>query len=145
MNAILTHLRVSPAPRPSPTRPLLPSAPPHSTLPLNPTLYLTTAIDSVAPLFRLRSQRGAAGGGMALQIPIPLRQRQRRRTAIMWMLDAAEKKKGGTSGFAKRFAEEVVAVAQGTSSCWARREALHGLGVRARANLSTGGGRRGGR
>lgn len=136
MNTILTHLRTSPAPRPDPAHPFLPGSPPHSTLPLNPTLYLTLAIDSVAPIFRIRSQRGAAGGGVALQIPVPLRQRQRRRTAVMWILDAADKRKGGTSSFAKRVAEEIVSVAEGRSSCWTRRDALHALGVRSRANLN---------
>lgn len=54
----------------------------------------------------------------------------------MWMLDAVEKRRGGTSDFAKRFAEEVVSIVEGKSSLWARREALHGLGIRARANLA---------
>lgn len=54
----------------------------------------------------------------------------------MWMLDAVEKRRGGTSDFAKRFAEEVVSVVEGKSSLWGRREALHGLGIRARANLA---------
>jgi len=52
------------------------------------------------------------------------------------MLDAAEKRKGGTSSFAKRFAEEVVNVAEGRSTCWTRRDALHAMGIRARANLT---------
>lgn len=136
MNTILTHLRTSPAPRADAKHPLLPGSPPHSSLPLNPTLYLTLAIDSVAPIFRIRSQRGAAGGGVALQLPVPLRERQRRRTAVQWILDAADKRKGGTSSFAKRVAEEIVSVAEGRSSCWTRRDALHAMGIRARANLT---------
>ena len=79
MALILQHLRTSPIPTINPQRPLLPGAPPPSHLPLNPILYLTLAIDSVAPLMRIRSQRGAAGGGVALQIPVPLGLRQRRR------------------------------------------------------------------
>jgi len=102
MSTILTHLRTSPAPNPSPNYPLLPNSPPANHLPLHPILYLTLAIDSVAPLMRIRSQRGAAGGGTALQIPMPLGLRQRRRQAFMWILASAEKKKGGTSEFAKR-------------------------------------------
>jgi len=96
----------------------------------------------VAPILRLRSQRGAAGGGVALQIPIPLGLRQRRRQAVMWMLDAAERRAGGTSGFAKRFAEEVVAVVEGRSGVWERRGAVHRLAVLARANLNSVVGRR---
>ncbi|KAK3100957.1 hypothetical protein LTR53_018687, partial [Teratosphaeriaceae sp. CCFEE 6253] len=89
MAIILSTLRTAPAPTYSSARPLLPGAPPASHLPLHPVLYLTLAIDSIAPLLRIRSQRGAAGGGVALQIPVPLGLRQRRRTAFSWMLDAA--------------------------------------------------------
>ena len=138
VNYILSHLRTSPPPKISPTRPLLPGHPPPSHLPLNPVLYLTLAIDSVAPLLRIRSQRGAAGGGVALQIPIPLGLRRRRRTAIMWILAAAAKRKNRGSGrnmFAQRIAEELISVVEGRSSVWDQRNGLHKQGVAARANL----------
>jgi small subunit ribosomal protein S7 len=139
MSLILTHLRTSPPPTINPARPLIPGAPPPSHLPLNPILYLTLAIDSVAPLLRIRSQKGAAGGGVALQIPVPLGLRQRRRTAVQWILTAATKRKNrgsGKGGFAQRVAEEMVAVVEGKSSVWDRRNAIHKLGVAARANLN---------
>lgn len=139
MSLILTHLRTSPPPTINPARPLIPGAPPPSHLPLNPILYLTLAIDSVAPLLRIRSQKGAAGGGVALQIPVPLGLRQRRRTAVQWILTAATKRKNrgsGKGGFAQRVAEEMVAVVEGKSSVWERRNAVHKLGVAARANLN---------
>ena len=138
MSLILTHLRTSPPPTINPARPLIPGAPPPSHLPLNPILYLTLAIDSVAPLLRIRSQKGAAGGGIALQIPVPLGLRQRRRTAVQWILTAATKRKNrgsGKGGFAQRVAEEMVAVVEGKSIVWERRNAIHKLGVAARANL----------
>lgn len=138
MAQILQHLRTSPIPNINPSRPLLPGAPPPSHLPLNPVLYLTLAIDSVAPLMRIRSQRGAAGGGVALQIPVPLGQRQRRRAAIQWILAAASKRRNVGSGkgsFAQRIAQELIAVVQGTSGIWDRRNAIHKLGVAARANI----------
>ncbi|OCK86660.1 ribosomal protein S7 [Cenococcum geophilum 1.58] len=139
MSLILTHLRTSPPPTINPARPLIPGAPPPSHLPLNPILYLTLAIDSVAPLLRIRSQKGAAGGGVALQIPVPLGLRQRRRAAVQWILTAATKRKNrgsGKGGFAQRVAEEMVAVVEGKSSVWERRNAIHKLGVAARANLN---------
>src|SRR5579871_6158317 len=108
MSMILNHLRTAPPPNLNPARPLLPGAPPPSHFPLNPVLYLTLAIDSVAPLLRIRTQKGAAGGGAALQIPVPLGLRQRRRTAVQWILDAANKKKSRGSGknqFALRVAD----------------------------------------
>lgn len=135
---VLSYLRSSPPPQIRADRPLLPGHPPPSHLPLNPVLYLQLAIDSVAPMMRLRSQKGAAGGGVALQIPVPLYLRQRRRTAIMWIVDAAKKRKNRGSGkdmFAQRLAEEIVAVVEGKSGAWEKRNGIHKLGVAARANL----------
>ena len=140
MATILNHLRTTSPPTTNPNRPLVPGAPPTSQLPLNPILYLTLAIDSVAPLFRIRSQRGAAGGGVALQIPVPLTVRQRRRQAFMWILDAASKRRSRGSGrgmFAQKVAEELIAVIEGRSGVWDRRGGIHKLGVAARANLNT--------
>lgn len=134
---VLTHLRSAPVPRPNPNRPLLTSsgiAPHH--LPLEPAAYLATAVDSVAPLLRLTSLAGAAGGGIALQIPKPLLQRQRRRQAIAWMLEASEKRKGGLGSFSKRFADEVVAVVEGKSAAWEKRAAIHRMAVTNRNNLN---------
>lgn len=138
MALILQHLRTSPIPKVNPQRPLIPGAPPPSYLPLNPVLYLTLAIDSVAPLLRIRNMKGAAGGGVALPIPVPLGQRQRRRAAIQWILSNASRRKNtgvGKNGFAQRVAQELIAVVQGTSSTWERRNGLHKQGVAARSNV----------
>lgn len=138
MALILQHLRTSAIPTINPARPLLPGAPPPSHLPLNPILYLTLAIDSVAPLLRIRSMRGAAGGGVALQIPVPLGQRQRRRIAVQWILTAASRRRNTGSGkgsFAQRVASEIIAVVEGRSGVWERRNMIHKLGVSNRANV----------
>lgn len=138
MALILQLLRTAPIPTINPQRPLLPGAPPPSHLPLNPVLYLTLAIDSVAPLLRIRSQKGAAGGGVALQIPTPLGKRQRRRTAIQWILGTATKRRSTASGktsYAQKVAAELIAVVEGRSVVWERRNAIHKLGVSARANI----------
>ena len=139
MALILERLRTAAPPTLDPRRPLMPGAPPANHLPLNPILYLTLAVDSVAPLLRIRSQKGAAGGGVALQIPIPLSVRQRRRKAVMWILDVVSKKHSKGSGrtmFPHKVADELIAVIEGRSAVWDRRGALHKLGVAARANLS---------
>ncbi|KAI1387809.1 ribosomal protein S7 [Hypoxylon trugodes] len=136
---ILNYLRTAPTPKISPLRPLLPGSPPASQLPLNPLLYLTLAIDSVAPLIRIRSIKGAAGGGMALDVPEPMPVRTRRRHAVMWILDAVRKKRSMGSGraqFATRFAQELVAVVEGKSGVWARRDLVHKQGTATRANLN---------
>ena len=138
MAMILERLRTAKPPLGNPQRPLLPSSPPSNHLPLNPVLYMTLAIDSVAPLLRIRSQKGAAGGGVALQIPVPLSQRQRRRTAIMWILDAAGKKRSVGSGramYAHKVADEIISIVEGRSGVWEKRGSIHKLSVAARANL----------
>ncbi|KAJ4381494.1 hypothetical protein N0V86_002854 [Didymella sp. IMI 355093] len=138
MAVTLQYLRTSPIPTINPARPLLPGAPPPSHLPLNPVLYLTLAIDSVAPLLRIKAIKGAAGGGAALQLPNPLSQRQRRRTAIQWILTAASKRRNvgsGKNSLGQRVAQEVVSVIEGKSGVWEKRNAIHKLGVAARANI----------
>lgn len=135
---ILHHLQTASPPRINPLRPLIPGAPPASHLPLDPVQYLTVAIESVAPLLKIKALRGKAGGGKSLMVPVPLSQRQRRREAIMWMLDAASKRRTRGSGhglFAQKVAEELIAVAEGRSGLWERRSAVHKIGVSSRANV----------
>ncbi|KAF8449810.1 ribosomal protein S7 domain-containing protein [Terfezia claveryi] len=105
---------------------------PLASLPKNPLAYLLTAIDSLAPLMRLKAMK--ASGGFSNQIPEPLNERQRRRTAVKWMLIVSKGKKDRLS-FAERFAEEVVAVVEGRSSAWDRRLQIHKTAVAARANV----------
>jgi small subunit ribosomal protein S7 len=139
MSIILNQLRTASVPTLNPARPLLPGSPPPSHLPLNPILYLTLAVDSIAPLLRIRSQKGAAGGGSALQIPVPLGLRQRRRTAVQWILDAVNKKKSRGSGkeqFAQKVADEIISVVEGKSAAWDRRGLIHKTATAARANLT---------
>ncbi|KAI1364119.1 ribosomal protein S7 domain-containing protein [Xylaria arbuscula] len=139
VSLILNYLRTSPPPKVSPLRPLLPGSPPPDQLPLNPLLYLTIAIDSVAPIVRIRSLKGMASGGNSLDIPEPIDARARRRMAIMWILDVVTKKRSTGSGrkqFAARFGAEIVAVIEGRSSVWDRRQVLHKLGTASRANLA---------
>ena len=139
MSFILNHLRTAPPPKINPTRPLLPGSPPASSLPLDPIRYLTLAIDSVAPLMKIKKLAGAAGGGQALQIPSPLSLRQRRRTAIMWIIDTAAKKNSKGSGrglFAQKVAEEVVSVVEGKSGAWDKRALAHKLATANRTNLN---------
>ncbi|KAI2610551.1 ribosomal protein S7 [Hypoxylon sp. NC1633] len=139
MSLILNYLRTNPAPKISPLRPLLPGSPPPTQLPLNPLLYLTLAVDSVAPLIRIRGMKGAAGGGRTLDVPEPMAVRARRRVAVTWILDAVRRKRSAGSGrgqFAARFAQEIVAVAEGRSAVWDRRMTVHRSGTASRANLS---------
>jgi len=132
VSIILDHLRTSSPPNINPRRPLL-GGPPAPQLPLDPVLYLTLIVDSVAPLFRIRQQKGIAGGGTAVQVPHPLNLRQRRRAAIKWIIDASEKRRDAQ--LAHRVANELVAVAEGRSGVWDRRDGQHKMGISGRANL----------
>ncbi|KAK2732657.1 hypothetical protein FQN57_002587 [Myotisia sp. PD_48] len=136
MAKILDHLRTAPAPLLDPSKPLLP-APPGPQLPLNPILYLTLVVDSLAPLFRMRMLKGLAGGGASLPLPKPLVQRQRRRTAISWILELADKRKDNE--FAMRVANEVVSVAEGRSAAWLRRAQVHKIATSSRSNIRMAG------
>ncbi|KAK6531101.1 hypothetical protein TWF281_007926 [Arthrobotrys megalospora] len=130
---ILQILRTKPAPRQG-KYPLVPNAPDLSLLPGDPVAYLQTAIDSVAPLFKLKSTRGS--GGSVNQTPVPLPIKTRRRRALQWMLQAADGKKRMKS-LPERFAEEVESVVLGTSTCWDKRLAIHKLCVTNRANIGS--------
>ncbi|KAI0467546.1 ribosomal protein S7 domain-containing protein [Xylaria cf. heliscus] len=136
---ILNYLRTSPPPKVSPLRPLLPGAPPPEQLPLNPLVYLTLAIDSVAPIVRVRALKGMAGGGAALEVPEPIDARARRRQAMLWILEIVNKKRSTGSGrkqFAARFGQEIIAVVEGRSAAWDKRQLIHKIGTAARANLA---------
>jgi len=140
MATLMNVLRTSPAPIYSPKFPLLPGTPPASHLPLNPILYLTIAVDSVAPLLKIKHLAGGAGGGRALEIPVPLHLRTRRRHAFQWILEAVSKKPSKGSGkkqFGHRLAEEIIAVVEGRSSVWEKRKMVHKLGTAARVNVGT--------
>lgn len=132
MSTILDHLRTSSPPQINIKRRLL-DAPPAGQMPLDPVRYLTVVVDSVAPLFRIRQQKGIVGGGAAVQIPHPLNLRQRRRAAIKWIIDGSAKRRDPV--FANRVAAEVVAVAEGRSSVWDKRDQQHKIGISGRANL----------
>ncbi|KAJ5084711.1 hypothetical protein NUU61_009290 [Penicillium alfredii] len=132
MSTILDHLRTAPPPQINSRRPLL-GSPTAPQLPLDPVNYLTLIIDSVSPLFRIRQQKGIVGGGASVQVPHPLNERQRRRVAIKWILDSSKKRRD--VHFAQRVANELVAVAEGRSGVWDRRDQQHKIGITGRANL----------
>lgn len=132
MNIILDILRSSPPPQINPRRPLLPGLAPAQ-LPLNPIAYLTLIVDSVAPLIKLHHAKGIAGGGNTMQIPLALAEKQRRRAAIGWIIDASNKRRDAK--LAHRVANELIAVAEGRSGVWEKRDGVHKLGIAARVNI----------
>ncbi|KAM7202460.1 Ribosomal protein S7 domain containing protein [Rhypophila sp. PSN 637] len=138
MAMILNYLRTQPPPRLNPARPLVPGHPAPSHFPLNPVQYFTIAIESIAPLAGLYRFAGLAGGGKAMEVPVPLHARKRRRIAFNWILDTVKNKPSKGSGramFAHRVAEEIVAVVEGRSSVWDKRQQAHKAATASRANL----------
>ncbi len=147
MSLILDQLRTAPTPASNPNiagRALLSDNQidtekikalwiPRTNLPLSPIQYLTSAIDSVAPLIKIRQQKGLAGGGASTPIPVALRVKQRRRTAIKWILQAAEGRK--EVKLSDRVAKEIIKVADGSSSAWEKRQLAHRMAVSARSNI----------
>ena len=136
---ILNYLRTAPPPRLNAARPLVPGHPAAAHFPLNPVLYLSIAIDSIAPLVGIYRFAGLGGSGKSLEVPIPLPARRRRRIAFNWILDAVQKKPSKGSGramFPTRVAEEIVAVVEGRSGVWEKRQAAHKQATSARANLN---------
>lgn len=132
MNEILALLRTKPVPQLNPLIPIIPSAPPAASLPGDPVAFLQTAIDSVAPLVKIISQK--ASGGFRDQVPMPLGLRARRRTAIVWIIQAADKRKA-KQGLAERLADEILAVMEGRSKAWDQRMQVHRTGTAGRANV----------
>ncbi|KIX05684.1 uncharacterized protein Z518_03656 [Rhinocladiella mackenziei CBS 650.93] len=135
MDSILDILRTAPSPQGvivAPDRALMTTLP-RDALPLYPVQYLTTIIDSLAPLVKIRQQRGLLGGGASMPIPVPLTLRQRRRTAIQWILLGAESRRD--IKLADRVAKELISVAEGKSGAWERRQRVHRMAISARANV----------
>ncbi|KAK4937380.1 hypothetical protein LTR10_021989 [Elasticomyces elasticus] len=138
MAIILNTLRTAPVPggdASAADRTLL-SDVPRDALPLEPVKYLTAVVDSVAPLVKIRQQKGVLGGGQSMPIPVPLSMRQRRRTAIQWILMAAENRR--ELALAERVAKEIINVAEGRSGAWERRQRVHKMAISARANIRAG-------
>ncbi|KIV98059.1 hypothetical protein PV10_01750 [Exophiala mesophila] len=138
MADMLDILRTSPSPQAS----KLVSPIPQETLSLSPLQYLTSTIDSVAPLVKVKQIKGQLGGGRSMPVPQPLHIKQRRRAAIKWILDAAERRRDVT--LAERIAKEVINIAEGKSGAWDRRTLLHKMAIVNRMNIRIGskGGRR---
>jgi len=132
MTEVLAILRTKSAPVSNTRTPIIPTAPPLASLPSDPIAYLQTAIDSVAPLLRIKSVKGS--GGFRESVPSPMFLQQRRRKAVMWIIEAADKKKARMS-LAERLAEEIVAVVEGKSSAWEKRQQVHKTAVASRANV----------
>lgn len=70
-----------------------------------------------------------------MHVPAALTARQRARQAVMWILKAAEKGRGGGATRGRRIAREVLGVMDGTSGAVAKLGEVHKQGAANRSNL----------
>ena len=87
---------------------------------------------------RIAHVSGIIGGGNKLEVPVPLELRQRRRVAFKWILEAVDKKPSMGSGkkqYAHRLASEIIAIVEGSSKVWEKRQLVHNTATSSRANM----------
>ncbi|KAG9319445.1 hypothetical protein KVV02_007471 [Mortierella alpina] len=99
----------------------------------DPYQVVLDAIELASPILKLSAVKK---GSKVLQVPTPMTERQRRRKAIVWILEASDKRKGERQ-FKDRLATEFLAVVNGNSGALVKKNQLHkaALANRANANL----------
>ncbi|KAG5517993.1 hypothetical protein PMAC_000448 [Pneumocystis sp. 'macacae'] len=90
----------------------------------NPHFIFSKAIEKASPLIKLVS---AKRGSKSIKIPIPLNKHQQHRKAIVWIIEASNKRHNRS--FSERLAQELIAVVDGTSSVFQKKEQLHKLAL----------------
>ncbi|KAF9956944.1 hypothetical protein BGZ70_009697 [Mortierella alpina] len=99
----------------------------------DPYQVVLDAIELASPILKLSAVKK---GSKVLQVPTPMTERQRRRKAIVWIVEASDKRKGERQ-FKDRLATEFLAVVNGNSGALVKKNQLHkaALANRANANL----------
>ncbi|KAJ3258312.1 hypothetical protein HDU77_002374 [Chytriomyces hyalinus] len=98
----------------------------------NPTTVLAAAVEKVEPLFKMV---GVKRGAKSIQTPTPLTERQRRRTAIIWIIEAAQaRNKRDPAGI--RIGKEVMAVLNDDSAAIQKRNQIHKSSLVNRSNVT---------
>ncbi|KTW25579.1 hypothetical protein T552_03440 [Pneumocystis carinii B80] len=95
----------------------------------DPYSVLFKAIKAVSPLMKLVFIKK---GTKSIKMPVPLNEHQRHRKAIIWILEASNKQH--SKNFSERLAQELIAVINGTSSIFQKKEQLHKLALINKAN-----------
>ena len=97
----------------------------------SPVPLVYEAVALARPLLRMQSRKQ---GGKTMQVPIPLNERQSTRRALVWIIEASDRRLDRM--ISRRLAVEVLAVLEGNSSVLSRRDELHKIGTNNRANAS---------
>ncbi|KAF9543373.1 hypothetical protein EC957_000964 [Mortierella hygrophila] len=98
----------------------------------DPYHVILDALELTSPILKLTAIKK---GSKVLQVPTPMTERQRRRKAIVWILEASDKRKGEKL-FKDRLATEFLAVVNGNSGALVKKNQLHKMALANRANAS---------
>ncbi|KAF9142898.1 hypothetical protein BGX30_001890 [Mortierella sp. GBA39] len=98
----------------------------------DPYHVILDALELTSPILKLTAIKK---GSKVLQVPTPMTERQRRRKAIVWILEASDKRKGEKL-FKDRLASEFLAVVNGNSGALVKKNQLHKMALANRANAS---------
>ncbi|KAG0249528.1 hypothetical protein BG011_009210 [Mortierella polycephala] len=91
------------------------------------------AIELASPILKLTAVKK---GSKVLQVPTPMTERQRRRKAIVWIVEASDKRSKAEKEFKNRLASEILAVVNGNSGALVKKSQLHKMALANRANAS---------
>ncbi|KAG0285123.1 hypothetical protein BGZ96_010554 [Linnemannia gamsii] len=98
----------------------------------DPYHVILDALELASPILKLTAIKK---GSKVLQVPTPMTERQRRRKAIVWILEASDKRKGEKQ-LKDRLASEFLAVVNGNSGALVKKNQLHKMALANRANAS---------
>ncbi|KAF9203102.1 hypothetical protein BGZ49_006776 [Haplosporangium sp. Z 27] len=98
----------------------------------DPYQVVLDGLELASPILRLTAVKK---GSKVLQVPSPMTERQRRRKAIVWILEASDKRKGEKL-FKDRLASEFLAVVNGNSGALSKKNQQHKMALANRANAS---------
>ncbi|WFD19480.1 hypothetical protein MCAP1_001710 [Malassezia caprae] len=97
----------------------------------DPLPLVYEAVELAKPILRMQSRKQ---GGKTMQVPIPLNARQSTRRALVWIIDASNRR--SDRSISRRLAVEMLAILEGNSSVLSRKEEQHKVGMINRANAS---------
>lgn len=95
----------------------------------DPIEVLKEILEKMSPLMAIKTHKTRAAKSVIL--PVPLTQRQRQRTAFLWILEGAAKRR--SPDFSVRLGEELIAAYEGRSSGYEKRLQIHKTAMLQRA------------
>lgn len=97
----------------------------------DPVKILYETLDKLGPLFHTKIMK--TGTAKNRVVPFPLDQKQRNRYAMLWIIEGSKKKK--SYDLSVRLGDEIIAVWEGKSSGFEKKNQLHKAALANRANI----------